>query len=157
MPAVPFDGASRPKSGRLDTSLPFCDPPSSALHVTRGGDRNVRSNSPQSPTSRAALQIPPVAWLLTFVSCAALLAFMRLGVPLQEPQESRYAEIPRQMLAEGKWLVPVLHGEPYLDKPPLLYWLVMGFYSVFGVHDWAARIVPCSAAFLTMLVTYLWG
>jgi 4-amino-4-deoxy-L-arabinose transferase-like glycosyltransferase len=86
-----------------------------------------------------------------------VLAFVRLGLPLQEPQESRYAEIPRQMLAEGKWLAPVLHGEPYLDKPPLLYWLVMASYSVFGVHDWAARIVPCTAALLTMLVTYLWS
>src|SRR5262249_44096534 len=70
---------------------------------------------------------------------------------------SRYAEIPRQMLVEGSWLVPVLHGEPYMDKPPLLYWLVMGSYSVFGVHDWAARLVPCLATFLTVGVTFFWG
>src|SRR5262249_10133254 len=62
-------------------------------------------------------------WIILFFSCAALIAFIRLDAPLQEPQEVRYAEIPRQMLAEGKWLVPVLHGEPYLHKPPLLYWL----------------------------------
>jgi 4-amino-4-deoxy-L-arabinose transferase-like glycosyltransferase len=85
------------------------------------------------------------------------MSFMRLGIPLQEPQEARYAEIPRQMLVAGNWLVPTLHREPYLDKPPLLYWLVMTSYSLFGVHDWAARLVPCTATFLTLLVTFLWG
>jgi 4-amino-4-deoxy-L-arabinose transferase-like glycosyltransferase len=88
---------------------------------------------------------------------AALLSFLRPDIPLQEPQEIRYAEIPRQMLVANSWLVPLLHGEPYLDKPPLLYWLVMVSYSVFGVHDWAARLTACSAAFLTIGVTYLWG
>jgi len=117
----------------------------------------VSSHSPEFSIACEAGRIPPLVWPVLFLSCAASLAFVRFGVPLQEPQEARYAEIPRQMLVEGKWLVPVLYGEPYLDKPPLLYWLVMASYLVFGVHDWAARIVPCSAAFLTMVVTYLWG
>src|SRR5437868_3070152 len=47
---------------------------------------------------------------------------------LLEPDEGRYAEIPREMLARGECIVPVLQGEPYLDKPPLLYWLVMLAY-----------------------------
>jgi 4-amino-4-deoxy-L-arabinose transferase-like glycosyltransferase len=88
---------------------------------------------------------------------AALLFLTRLGSPLQEPDEARYAEIPRQMLHENQWLVPVLHGQPYLDKPPLLYWLVMASYRTFGVDDWAARLVPGAAGFLTVLVTYHWG
>jgi dolichol-phosphate mannosyltransferase len=88
---------------------------------------------------------------------AVVLFFLRLRAPLLEPQEPRYAEIPRQMLDEGRLLVPVLHGQPYLDKPPLLYWLVMGSYAVFGVHDWAARLVPGLAGVLTVLLTYGWG
>src|SRR5947209_15783135 len=95
--------------------------------------------------------------LLILLAAAALLFFSRLDLPLLEPQEARYAEIPRQMLRDGSWVVPTLHGQPYLDKPPLLYWLVMVSYRLFGVHDWAARLVPCSAAFLTVLVTYGWG
>jgi len=88
---------------------------------------------------------------------AALLFFVRLRCPLQEPQEARYAEIPREMLAESQFIVPVLQGQPYYDKPPLLYWLVMVSYSLFGVHDWAARLVPSTAALLCVLVTYGWG
>jgi 4-amino-4-deoxy-L-arabinose transferase-like glycosyltransferase len=78
-------------------------------------------------------------------------------LPLLEPEEARYAEIPRQMLAEGSWFLPVLHGQPYLQKPPLFYWLVMGVYELFGVHDWAARLVPGFIGWLIVLVAYLWG
>lgn len=90
-------------------------------------------------------------------SLAAIISFTGLLCPLQEPQESRYAEIPRQMLREDSYLVPVLHGHAYYDKPPLLYWLVMGSYGLFGVSDVAARLVPCIAAFLTILIAYAWA
>ncbi|MBM4072013.1 MAG: phospholipid carrier-dependent glycosyltransferase [Planctomycetes bacterium] len=86
----------------------------------------------------------------------ALAIFGRLGCPLLEPEEARYAEIPRQMLAEGRFIVPVWHGQPYLHKPPLLYWLVMACYALFGVNDVAARLIPCFAAWLTLLAIYVW-
>jgi 4-amino-4-deoxy-L-arabinose transferase-like glycosyltransferase len=88
---------------------------------------------------------------------AVLLFFSRLDCPLQEPEETLYAEIPRQMLAEGRLLVPVRHGQAYYDKPPLLYWLVMGSYQLCGIHDWAARLVPSGAAFLCVLAAYWWA
>jgi dolichol-phosphate mannosyltransferase len=94
---------------------------------------------------------------IILIAMAGLLFFARLRSPLLEPEESRYAEIPRQMLFEHRWIVPVIHGEPYLQKPPLLYWLVMISYSMFGVHDWAARLVPSTAGLATVLLTYWWG
>jgi 4-amino-4-deoxy-L-arabinose transferase-like glycosyltransferase len=94
---------------------------------------------------------------LLLAAATLLLFFARIDVPLMEPQEPRYAEIPRQMLRDDSWLTPVLHGQPYLDKPPLLYWAVMGCYAVFGVHDWAARLVPGLAGALTVLLTWWWG
>lgn len=95
------------------------------------------------------------AALLT--AMAALLFYSRLGCQLLEPEEARYAEIPRQMLVEGRFATPVLHGEDYYQKPPLLYWLVMACYQVFGVHDWAARLVPSTSGALVVLLTYWWG
>jgi 4-amino-4-deoxy-L-arabinose transferase-like glycosyltransferase len=88
---------------------------------------------------------------------SGLLFFSGLHAPLLEPQEARYAEIPRQMLMEERLLVPTLHGQAYLDKPPLLYWSVMACYRLFGVNDWSARLVPGLAGVLTVLCTYLWG
>jgi dolichol-phosphate mannosyltransferase len=99
---------------------------------------------------------PCVPWLILLL-LASLLFLSRLRAPLLEPQEARCAEIPRQMLQEGHWLVPTLRGQPYLDTPPLLYWLVMASYGLFGVHDWAARLVPGLAGVATVLLTYLWG
>jgi hypothetical protein len=86
-----------------------------------------------------------------------LLLLMRLSCPLLEPEEARYAEIPRQMLAQGSFIEPVWHGQPYYHKPPLLYWLVMLSYSLLGVHDWAARLVPALASLATVFVTWTWG
>ena len=94
-------------------------------------------------------------WIVLATAC--LIFFSRSHLPLQEPEESRYAEIPRQMLATGSFAVPVLHSQPYYDKPPLLYWLVMASYRTFGVHDWAARLVMSLAGLGTVLVTYFWG
>lgn len=129
----------------LATLLPFW-----WSRVMFAGDiRPARSVSEGRPRSRFGLVI-----LLFF---ALTLFFLSLRAPLLEPQEPRYAEIPRQMLAEGRFIVPVLHGEAYLDKPPLLYWLVMGSYAAFGVHDWAARVIPGLAGVLAVLLTYWWG
>jgi 4-amino-4-deoxy-L-arabinose transferase-like glycosyltransferase len=97
-------------------------------------------------------------WHLLALGCLASLLFLgRLGCPLLEPEEARYAEIPRQMLAEDTFAVPVLHGETYFHKPPLLYWLIMGAYTVLGVEDRVARLVPGLAGVLTVLLVYLWG
>lgn len=88
---------------------------------------------------------------------SAVLCFCRLQSPLLEPEEARYAEIPRQMLEADRWIVPTLHGQDYLDKPPLFYWLVMSSYSLFGVEDWAARFAAGFVAWLTIALTYWWG
>lgn len=92
--------------------------------------------------------------------CLFLLAFAlflgNLRSPLLEPTEARYAEIPRQMLLNHSWLVPTLDGQPYLDKPPLFYWLVMGAYQLGGVSDRVARVVPGVAGVLTVMVTWGW-
>jgi 4-amino-4-deoxy-L-arabinose transferase-like glycosyltransferase len=87
----------------------------------------------------------------------AVLLYPCLSFHLFEPDESRYAQIPREMLQRGDLVVPTLQGEPYLDKPPLLYWLVMASYRLLGVHVWAARLVPALALHATLLVVYLLG
>lgn len=96
-------------------------------------------------------------WLLLLVVVAAALLFSRLTYPLIEPDEARHAEIAREMLQSGDWIVPRINHVPYFDKPPLLHWLCAASYSLFGVRDWAARLVPAAAAFLTVMATFLLG
>ena len=59
--------------------------------------------------------------------------------------EGLYAEIPREMLAGHDWrlwVIPHLNGLSYMEKPPLLYWLTALSFSLFGVAEWSARLVP---------------
>ncbi len=95
--------------------------------------------------------------LLVLLLVPAALLYPCLSFHLFEPDESRYAEIPREMLQRGEWVVPYLQGEPYLDKPPLLYWLIEASYAVFGVKVWAARLVPALAVHGCILLVYLLG
>jgi len=50
------------------------------------------------------------------------------------------AQIARQMLESGDWVTARLDGVAYLEKAPLVYWIIAVSYLIFGVHDWAARI-----------------
>src|SRR5262245_40951120 len=100
---------------------------------------------------------PRLPAVLLLVALPALLLYPWLGFRLLEPDEGRYAQVPREMLERGDWVVPTLQGEPYLDKPPLVYWLVMLSYRAFGTHDWAARLVPALAVHATILLPYLLG
>src|SRR5438477_12752324 len=61
------------------------------------------------------------------------------------------------MLLHGEWVVPTLQGESYLDKPPLMYWLVALSYRLFGVSPESARLVPALCVHLTILAVYLLG
>jgi 4-amino-4-deoxy-L-arabinose transferase-like glycosyltransferase len=72
--------------------------------------------------------------------------------PLYEPDEGRYAQIPQEMLMSGDWVVPHLNGFVYIEKPPLQYWMTSIAYSVFGVHDWSARLWIALAGWFTVVV-----
>ena len=72
--------------------------------------------------------------------CALLFVYGPGSFGLVGADEPRYAQIAREMLARHDWITPVLNGVPWLEKPVLFYWSAMVSYSIFGVHDWAARV-----------------
>lgn len=94
-------------------------------------------------------------WALLLV--AAIFLLTNLGYPLIDRDETRYAEIPREMLASGDWIVPQLNFQTYYDKPPMLYWLCAVSYTVLGVSETSARIVPALAALATLASTMFFG
>jgi len=95
------------------------------------------------------------ALLLLSVGSVALLS--NLGYSFFEPDETRYSQIALNMHETGNLLVPKLDGQPYLDKPPLLYWLSEISYRFMGVNEFAARLPTALAALLTVLTTYILG
>ena len=84
-----------------------------------------------------------------------ILYFLFLGrLPLANPDEPRYAEIPREMLARGDWVTPRLNDVPYFEKPPLVYWTVAIARVVFGPGETAMRLTPALFALAGVLLTY---
>ena len=59
---------------------------------------------------------------------------------LMDDVDAVHGQISRTMLSSGDWVTMRLDGVAYLEKAPLVYWLIAIFYKIFGVHDWAARI-----------------
>lgn len=109
---------------------------------------------PGEATQEGPIRFRAVVLLLLL---PAVLLYGSISFHLLEPDEARYAEIPREMLQRGDWVVPHLQGQPYLDKPPLLYWFVMLSYRLFGVDEGAARLIPALALHATILLVYLLG
>ncbi|HKV03785.1 MAG TPA: glycosyltransferase family 39 protein [Candidatus Acidoferrales bacterium] len=76
---------------------------------------------------------------------------------LMDDTDAVQAQIARNMLASGDWVTARLDGVPYLEKAPLVYWMVAGSYRVFGVHDWAARIPIVLSVIALCLLTAAFG
>src|SRR5437763_16449372 len=72
---------------------------------------------------------------------------------LMDDVDSVQATIARNMLQSGDWVTARLDGVPYLEKSPMIYWTMAASYSIFGVHDWAARLPLAIFAVLLCWVT----
>jgi 4-amino-4-deoxy-L-arabinose transferase-like glycosyltransferase len=84
--------------------------------------------------------------------------FAMLGsYQLLDPDEGRYAEIPREMAVSGDWITPRLNGIKYFEKPPLQYWATAAAYSVFGIEVWSSRLWVALTGFLGILLTWWLG
>ena len=114
------------------------------------------------PFSLPSAVRPWLPWALMTLAGLGLF-FPGLGVPgLMDPDEGRYAEIAREMLLLKDWLIPHLNLVPYLEKPPLLYWLTSLSFAAFGLTEWAARLPSALAALAGLYLAYelgraLWG
>jgi 4-amino-4-deoxy-L-arabinose transferase-like glycosyltransferase len=88
----------------------------------------------------------------------SLLFFVpKLGMPLLDPDEGLYAEIAREMLTSGDWVIPHVNGLPYLEKPPLYFWLTALTFQLFGPSEWATRLWSAISALGTVLLTWRIG
>jgi 4-amino-4-deoxy-L-arabinose transferase-like glycosyltransferase len=84
-------------------------------------------------------------WLLLTLSI-----FFRTPTPIDE---TRYLTVAWEMWLRQDFLVPYLNGATYSHKPPLLFWLINLSWGMFGVSEWAARIVGPLCALLNLYMT----
>src|SRR3977135_4322942 len=96
-------------------------------------------------------------WLLLFITLAAFYLWGLGLLPLVGPDEPRHAEVAREMLALHDLIPPTPGGLPWFEKPPLLYWLMVVGYRVFGVTEYAARLGPAICGLVTAAFVYWIG
>ncbi len=104
----------------------------------------------------SASSSPRSSWLLLGLTLFTF--FFLLGTrSLNEPDEGRYAEIAREMVETGDWLVPTIWYVPHLDKPPLTYWAVAVSLKLFGLNEWAVRLPVALAGLSGVWAAWLLG
>jgi 4-amino-4-deoxy-L-arabinose transferase-like glycosyltransferase len=104
------------------------------------------------------------SWMICIAAFVGTVLWFALlaGRPLYDPDEGRYAEIPREMLSGGDWVIPHLDGLTYLEKPPLQYWLTALSFRGFGENEFTARLCTGLAGYLSLATVFfvgvkLWG
>src|SRR5262245_4126461 len=138
--------------------------PAAALHppVLQDAWPEAREHRKAQSTTEAAPGSFPLAQPgRGFALIMLLLALIWFGGleyrGLFRPDEGRYAEIPREMLASGDWITPRLNGLKYFEKPPLQYWATAGTYVLFGFDEWTTRFWPALAGFFGLSLIALAG
>ena len=101
--------------------------------------------------------LPPRGTALVLALVLALLVFRLGDVPLLGPDEPRYARVAVEMHRHGEWVVPTLQGKPWLEKPPLYYWMAGAAFSILGETEAAARLPSVLAAVALAGITALMG
>jgi len=94
--------------------------------------------------SPRGLAVAAAAWLICF-------AWAR---PLAVPDEGRYTDIARWMVLTGDWVIPRLNGLPFIQKPPLYFWLEAIGLSLAGTSLLVARWVSIAAGLVTAYAVY---
>lgn len=87
-------------------------------------------NTLSKPTSVLLLLLAALAWLLVGLS----------HLDLHDSTEPREAGVSAEMLQDGDFLMPRLNGQPFLEKPPLSYWLQSQSIRVLGYTNLAPRL-----------------
>jgi 4-amino-4-deoxy-L-arabinose transferase-like glycosyltransferase len=101
---------------------------------------------------------PALCGLIVILFAAAVYAGCMVSPPsLMDDVDAVQAQIARNMLTSGDWVTARLDGIPYLEKAPLIYWLIAICFKMFGAYDWVARIPVVLAALALAWVTAAFG
>lgn len=101
---------------------------------------------------------PSTAVLIALLLALAVSWFGTLDYrKLVKSDEGRYAEIAREMAVTGDWITPRYNGVKYFEKPVLLYWTTAAAFSVFGEHEWTARLWVGLTSFAGVVLLFLTG
>jgi 4-amino-4-deoxy-L-arabinose transferase-like glycosyltransferase len=108
----------------------------------------------------SVLTPPPTrhALFIILIALAALMHVATIGSgDLYSQTEGQYAGAAREMFDTHHWLMPTNDGVPRLQKPPLLYWLIIFSFKLFGVNAAAARLPVALSVVASVALIFLIG
>jgi len=73
---------------------------------------------------------------------------------MMDDADSEHAEIAREMLSRHDFVTMYVNGVRYLEKAPLPYWLTAGFYKVFGINEFSARLPLTTFALFSLFAVF---
>jgi 4-amino-4-deoxy-L-arabinose transferase len=125
------------------------------MTVTMDGDLRNQPEEIPTPVKKFKAESGLKRSALGILALFVFLYIIPLGFrPLMVPDETRYGEIPREMIASGDWIVPHLDGLRYFEKPVMGYWINALSILLFGQNAFAIRFPSALAAGLTALLLF---
>ena len=102
--------------------------------------------------------IKKLYWVdISILLLALIVTLLGIGsYGLYEPHEGHFAMVGQEMIWRNDWITPHLNGSPYLNKPPLLYWLIAISTSIFGSSEFAARLPIAIAGWWGIVIAWKW-
>ena len=97
-------------------------------------------------------------WIdIAILLLALIVTLLGLGsYGLYEPHEGHFAMVGQEMIWRNNWITPYLNGSPYLNKPPLLYWLIATAITILGSTEFSARLPIGLTGWLGIVITWKW-
>ena len=113
----------------------------------------------RKPKTRLNDSFTDKLWMLAFLLAAVLIFGLNLGgVALRDWDEGIAAQVSREIWRDNlNWLYPTIGTMPYLNKPPLVHWLIGLCFAVGGVSEWTARLIPAMLTAASVPLLYAIG
>jgi 4-amino-4-deoxy-L-arabinose transferase-like glycosyltransferase len=103
----------------------------------------------------------PRAKRLRWIAVLAIFLFVYMGSlfspALLDDADATHSEAAREMYRSGDWVTLHVNGIRYLEKAPLLYWLIATSYRVFGVSEASTRLPLLLAILFTVWLAGDWA
>ena len=132
-----------------------CHPREGGAPENRGSKLDSRLRGNDTKNSARAIFYRDLIALFIGITLFYLIFLGSHGIV--DPDEGRYSEAAREMLASGNFITPYVNGVPFLDKPILFYWLQMIAMKLFGVNAWSIRLFPMLSGVGSCVLVYIIG
>jgi len=97
------------------------------------------------------------AFPLLLILIAAVYLATATSLAVTDDGDALYAHVARQMLERNDWVTPYANGVRFLDKPPMMYWLMALSFGVLGADEFAARLPSALAVLGIGILLFLLG